>query len=166
MQHKLHQASRPIIDTDPIFSRVVRYFRWSDYAKGVGWVAYGPAFMYFFEKFQPSGTGKKPLIRSMKVATGIGFVQAFLMMYAKSCARFFGYAENAREIRMYREEYRKLKAEGKSMHGTSRLPLSLQRTAAEYSTGAFLNFDVIPIFNFVNHPYHGQSEGVIPEDEK
>ncbi|KAJ2689652.1 hypothetical protein GGH99_002778 [Coemansia sp. RSA 1285] len=102
----------------------------------------------------------------MKVSVVVGVFHAFLMMYTNSSARFFGYMENAREIKMYREEYLKLKGEGKPMHGVSRLPLSLQRVAASYSTGAFMNFDVFPIFNFVNHPYHGQSEGVIPEEWK
>ncbi|KAJ2392182.1 hypothetical protein GGI23_005274 [Coemansia sp. RSA 2559] len=102
----------------------------------------------------------------MKVATVLGVGHAFVIMYSSVCARFFGFMENAREIKMYREEYRRLKAQGKSMNEGSRLPLSLQRVAASYTTGAFLNYDVAPIFNFVNHPYHGQSEGVIPDDEK
>ncbi|KAJ2523661.1 hypothetical protein GGI11_001355 [Coemansia sp. RSA 2049] len=142
MQSKLHKSAYPVIDTDPIFGRVVRYFRWSDYAKG------------------------QALHKTMKVSVVVGVFHAFLMMYTNSSARFFGYMENAREIKMYREEYLKLKGEGKPMHGVSRLPLSLQRVAASYSTGAFMNFDVFPIFNFVNHPYHGQSEGVIPEEWK
>ncbi|KAJ2552558.1 hypothetical protein EV175_003267 [Coemansia sp. RSA 1933] len=129
-------------------------------------MAYGPAFMYLLDRYQPAGIGKFPLMKAMKIATGIGLAHAFVFMYTKTSMRFFGFSENAREIRMYREEYRKLKAQGKSMHGESRLPLSLQRIAAGYTTGAFLNYDVAPIFNFVNHPYHGQSEGVIPEEEK
>ncbi|KAJ2556295.1 hypothetical protein IWW35_000035 [Coemansia sp. RSA 1878] len=126
---KLHDAPFPVIDTDPIFGRVIRYMRVSDYVLGISLTAVGPAFMYWM-------------------------------------ARFWGTSENAREIKMYREEYRRLKAEGKSMHGTSSLPLSIQRISSEYSTGAFLNFDVAPWFNFVNHPFHGQSDGVIPDDEK
>ncbi|KAJ1937106.1 hypothetical protein EC988_007987 [Linderina pennispora] len=81
-------------------------------------------------------------------------------------ARFWGASENTREIQKYRAEYRKLKAQGKPMYSPSSLPLNVQRVSAEYSTGAFLNFDVIPWFNVTNHGYHGQSEGVIPEDEK
>ncbi|KAJ2501716.1 hypothetical protein GGH96_001680 [Coemansia sp. RSA 1972] len=129
---KLHDAPFPVIDTDPIFGRVIRYMRMSDYALGISLTAVGPAFMYWM---------------------GIS-------------ARFWGTSENAREIKKYREEYRRLKAEGKSMHGTSSLPLSIQRISSEYSTGAFLHFDVAPWFNFVNHPFHGQSDGVIPDDEK
>ncbi|KAJ2688677.1 hypothetical protein GGH99_002987 [Coemansia sp. RSA 1285] len=166
MQSKLHKSAYPVIDTDPIFGRVVRYFRWSDYAKGVAWTAYAPAFIYFLERFQPLELSKQALHKTMKVSVVVGVFHAFLMMYTNSSARFFGYMENAREIKMYREEYLRLKGEGKPMHGVSRLPLSLQRVAASYSTGAFMNFDVFPIFNFVNHPYHGQSEGVIPEEWK
>ncbi|KAJ2350616.1 hypothetical protein GGF43_004274 [Coemansia sp. RSA 2618] len=140
--------------------------RASDYAMGIALTAVGPAFMYWMEKYQPMGLGHKALRRTMGFATVIGASMGFLTAYAASSARFWGTSENAREIRMYREEYRRLKAQGKPMHGTSSLPLSIQRTSSEYSTGAFMNFDVIPWFNFINHPFHGQSEGVIPDDEK
>ncbi|KAJ1742846.1 hypothetical protein LPJ79_002049 [Coemansia sp. RSA 1821] len=164
---KLHDAPFPVIDTDPIFGRVIRYMRLSDYAMGIALTAIGPGFMYWMvEKYQSMGLSRKHLHRGMGFATVIGATVGFLSAYASSSSRFWGLSENAREIRMYREEYRRLKAEGKSMHGTSSLPLSVQRTAAGYSTGAFLNFDVMPWFNFVNHPFHGQSDGVIPEDEK
>ncbi|ORX74415.1 hypothetical protein DL89DRAFT_264292 [Linderina pennispora] len=140
----VHKAPYPVIDTDPNFTRVVRYFRPSDYALGAGLTALGPGFIYWMEKYQPSGNPGKPLMRAMKIAA----------------------SENTREIQKYRVEYRKLKAQGKPMYGPSSLPLNVQRVSAEYSTGAFLNFDVIPWFNVTNHGYHGQSEGVIPEDEK
>ncbi|KAI8321686.1 hypothetical protein GQ54DRAFT_289301 [Martensiomyces pterosporus] len=164
--HDLRKAPYPVIDTDPEFSRVIRYFRPSDYAIGGVLAAFGPAFMYWMEKYQPSGNPGKPLIRSMKIAGGLGAFAGFLTAYSLVSARFWGATENSREIKKYREEYAKLKAQGKSMHGESHMPLSLQRTAAEYSTGAFLNFDVIPWFNFSSHPYHGQSEGVIPEEDR
>ncbi|KAJ2650391.1 hypothetical protein IW137_000872 [Coemansia sp. RSA 1287] len=151
---KLHDAPFPVIDTDPIFGRVIRYMRVSDYVLGISLTAVGPAFMYWMEKYQPSGLGRKYQRHGMLAGGLVGV------------SRFWGTSENAREIKMYREEYRRLKAEGKSMHGTSSLPLSIQRISSEYSTGAFLNFDVAPWFNFVNHPFHGQSDGVIPDDEK
>ncbi|KAJ2299006.1 hypothetical protein IWW51_001887 [Coemansia sp. RSA 2702] len=163
---KLHDAPFPIIDTDPIFGRVIRYMRPSDYVMGVALTALGPGFIYWMEKYQPAGLSRKHMVRGMGLATCIGATVGFMSAYAASSARFWGYTENAREIKMYRDEYRRLKAQGKPMHGTSTLPLSIQRTSAEYSTGAFLNFDVAPWFNFINHPFHGQSEGVIPDDEK
>ncbi|KAJ2026297.1 hypothetical protein IWW57_003084 [Coemansia sp. S610] len=166
MNNKLHKAPYPIIDTDPIFSRVVRYFRWSDYAIAAGFTAFGPAMMYWLEKYQPTGNTGKPLIRAMKVSAGVTGMTGFLLAYQLVCMRFVGMTENSREIKKYRIEYAKLKAQGKPMHGVSSLPLSMQRTAAAYSTWAFLNFDVFPMFNFVNHPYHGQSEGVIPEEDR
>ncbi|KAJ2001620.1 hypothetical protein GGI02_002371 [Coemansia sp. RSA 2322] len=162
----LHNAPYPVIDTDPIFSRVIRYFRWTDVGVAAALTALGPGFMYWMERYQPTGNGGKPLIRSMKFAGGLGATVGFMTAYQLVSARFWGLTENSREIKMYRLEYAKLKAQGKPMHGVSTLPLAMQRTSAAYSTGAFLNFDVFPWFNFVNHPYHGQSEGVIPENEK
>ncbi|KAJ2047276.1 hypothetical protein GGI08_006305 [Coemansia sp. S2] len=138
MNNKLHNAPYPIIDTDPIFSR----------------------------RYQPTGNTGKPLVRAMKVAAVVGAMSGFLTAYQLVSARFTGLTENSREIKKYRIEYAKLKAQGKPMHGASSLPLAMQRTAASYSTWAFMNFDVFPMFNFVNHPYHGQSEGVILEKDK
>ncbi|KAJ2742381.1 hypothetical protein GGI20_004522 [Coemansia sp. BCRC 34301] len=166
MNNKLHEAPYPIIDTDPVFSRVVRYFRWTDIGVAAAFTAAGPAFMYWMGKYQPSGNTGKPLIRAMKVAAVVGAMSGFLTAYQLTSARFLGLTENTREIKKYRIEYAKLKAQGKPMHGVSSLPLSMQRTAAAYSTWAFMNFDVFPMFNFVNHPYHGQSVGVIPEEDK
>ncbi|KAJ1760771.1 hypothetical protein IW139_000511 [Coemansia sp. RSA 353] len=163
---KLHDAPFPVIDTDPIFGRVIRYMRVSDYVLGISLTAVGPAFMYWMEKYQPSGLSRKYQRHGMLAGGLVGVCAGFMSAYSCSSARFWGTSENAREIKMYREEYRRLKAEGKSMHGTSSLPLSIQRISSEYSTGAFLNFDVAPWFNFVNHPFHGQSDGVIPDDEK
>ncbi|KAJ1792685.1 hypothetical protein LPJ67_001475 [Coemansia sp. RSA 1938] len=160
---KLHDAPFPVIDTDPIFGRVIRYMRVSDYVLGISLTAVGPAFMYWMEKYQPSGLSRKYQRHGMLAGGLVGVCAGFMSAYS---SRFWGTSENAREIKMYREEYRRLKAEGKSMHGTSSLPLSIQRISSEYSTGAFLNFDVAPWFNFVNHPFHGQSDGVIPDDEK
>ncbi|KAJ1946933.1 hypothetical protein EC988_005477, partial [Linderina pennispora] len=51
----VHKAPYPVIDTDPNFTRVVRYFRPSDYALGAGLTALGPGFIYWMEKYQPSG---------------------------------------------------------------------------------------------------------------
>ncbi|KAJ2697842.1 hypothetical protein H4218_003665 [Coemansia sp. IMI 209128] len=167
MNNKLHKAPYPIIDTDPIFSRVVRYFRWSDYAIAAGEEEEAPSPTDDkFQKYQPTGNTGKPLIRAMKVSAGVTGMTGFLLAYQLVCMRFVGMTENSREIKKYRVEYAKLKAQGKPMHGVSSLPLSMQRTAAAYSTWAFLNFDVFPMFNFVNHPYHGQSEGVIPEEDR
>ncbi|KAJ1734914.1 hypothetical protein LPJ61_000814 [Coemansia biformis] len=161
----LHSSEYPIIDTDPIFSRVIRYMRPSDFAVWLFPVALGPFYMYMMERYQPTGLPRVQYIRASKYAARLGVLAGFNMAYIRSSLRFWGFMENEREIKMYREEYRKLKAEGKPMHGTSSLPLHLQRTAASYSTGAFLNLDVFPIYNFVNHPYHGMTEGVIPEHE-
>ncbi|KAJ2719747.1 hypothetical protein GGI07_005024 [Coemansia sp. Benny D115] len=162
----IHKSPYPVIDTDPIFTRVVRYFRISDYAIAAGMTALGPGFMYWMEKYQPTGITGKPLMRAMKIAGGVGAIAGFLTAYSLVSARFCGMSENTREIKKYRAEYAKMKALGKSMNGESTMPLALQRTAAAYSTNAFLNLDIMPWFNVTSHPYHGQSEGVIPDEDK
>ena len=44
-------AEYPVIDTDPTFSRVVRYFRTSDYAAWAGATATMPALLYAWGEF-------------------------------------------------------------------------------------------------------------------
>ncbi|KAJ2158807.1 hypothetical protein GGF46_003498 [Coemansia sp. RSA 552] len=162
----LHDAPYPIIDTDPIFSRVIKYMRASDVALMVGYVPMGPLFMWFMEKFHPTGMSKHNMKRCMVGSLPVSAMFGFMFAYKASSHRFFGFKENAREIKMYREEWRRMKAKGKPFHGVSSLPLSLQRTAAMYSTGAYFNLDVAPVFNFVNHPFHGRSKGIIPEEDE
>ncbi|OLY78869.1 NADH-ubiquinone oxidoreductase 20.9 kDa subunit [Smittium mucronatum] len=155
----------PVIDTDPRFTRVIRYFRGVDYLGGVAVAAFGPGLMYWFEKYQPSGNSGAPLRAAMKAAGVVGLLAGFLHMYTQSSMRFLGYKENAREIKMFREEYARLKKEGKTMEGYSMLSPDLQAVAARYSTNSILNVGLLPWFNIVSHPYHGQSEGVIPKED-
>ncbi|KAJ1803962.1 hypothetical protein LPJ56_005725, partial [Coemansia sp. RSA 2599] len=112
-----HKTPYPVIDSDPIFSRVVRYFRPTDYAVAAGITALGPAFMYWMEKYQPSGNPGKPLVRAMKLAGGLGAMAGFCTAYMMVSTRFCGLSENAREIKKYREEYARLKAQGKPING-------------------------------------------------
>ncbi|OMJ14611.1 NADH-ubiquinone oxidoreductase [Smittium culicis] len=155
----------PIIDTDPRFTRVVKYCRGIDFLGGVAVAAAGPGLMYWFEKFQPSGNSGAPLRAAMKAAGGIGIIAGFLHMYTQSSMRFLGYKENSREIKKFRKEYAQLKAQGKTMEGLSILTPDLQAVAARYSTNSILNVGILPWFNVVSHPYHGQSEGVIPKED-
>ncbi|KAJ1679584.1 hypothetical protein EV182_001747, partial [Spiromyces aspiralis] len=129
----------PIIDTDPKFSRVVRYFRLSDLAAATGIAAFGPGLMYWFEKYQPSGNGGAMLVKSMKHAGVLGVAAGFLFAYAQSSMRFWGWKENVREIQKYRAEYQRVTASGKQMEGESHLPDHMQVVAAQYSTNAVLN---------------------------
>ncbi|PVU91600.1 hypothetical protein BB559_004055 [Furculomyces boomerangus] len=160
-----NMTSYPVIDTDPQFLRVVRYFRPLDYLGGIGMAALGPGLMYWFEKYQPSGNSGAPLRRAMKAAGGLGLVAGFLYAYTQTSLRFMGYKENVREIKKFRQEYAALKAKGKSMDGYSILNPDIQAVAARYSTNSIFNVGVLPWFNVVSHPYHGQSEGVLPKEE-
>ncbi|OMJ13279.1 NADH-ubiquinone oxidoreductase [Smittium culicis] len=77
----------PIIDTDPRFTRVVKYCRGIDFLGGVAVAAAGPGLMYWFEKFQPSGNSGAPLRAAMKAAGGIGLIAGFLHMYTQSSSK-------------------------------------------------------------------------------
>lgn len=47
MPPQVLKTEYPVIDTDPHFNRVVRYFRPSDYVAWGGLTAFGPAFYMF-----------------------------------------------------------------------------------------------------------------------
>lgn len=69
--------------------------------------------------------------------------------------RFYGFTENARELEMdMREMVDKVKR-GESLYGESQLSPHMQGVAARQSRFSSLFSDVVPFFNFVNHPQHG-----------
>lgn len=69
--------------------------------------------------------------------------------------RFYGRAENAREVQMdMREMVDKVKR-GEPLYGVSQLEPHQQGMAARQSRFSALFSDVVPYFNFVNHQQHG-----------
>ena len=69
--------------------------------------------------------------------------------------RFYGMAENAREVDMdMREMVDKVK-KGETLYGESRLTPHMQGVAARQSRYSALFMYGIPWFNFVNHSQHG-----------
>ncbi|KAK9454258.1 NADH-ubiquinone oxidoreductase complex I, 21 kDa subunit-domain-containing protein [Dipodascopsis uninucleata] len=164
------QGPYPLIDADPHFSRVVRYFRFSDYlyigaftASGpllVGLMEYGPyfkvaksvpeicqAFLHTIKQKQTMFGAKPSLI--------FGFLGGFFYAYNRSSARFFGLTENEAEVKQDRKEMRKRAREGLPLYGSSVLPEHLQELSARYSRMAQFKLPIIPYFNVVNHNYHG-----------
>ncbi|TWU74192.1 hypothetical protein ED733_001888 [Metarhizium rileyi] len=152
---KVVQTDYPLIDNDPHFKRVVGYARTSDYIAGGAAAAFAPGALYALEKFAPSYVGKGGFAKAMRLAGAVGIAGGFLYFYQRSCLRFYGATENAREMEMdMREMVAKVKA-GESLYGESRLSPYLQGVASRQSRYSALFFSTVPWFNFVNHNQHG-----------
>ncbi|KAG8760659.1 hypothetical protein FRC14_002340 [Serendipita sp. 396] len=146
----------PVIDTDPHAFRVVRYFRTRDYATW-GTTAVGiPAAFYVWGRFDPMPSMSRPQTRALyMIATSLGVMGGFLMAYQNSSKRFWGWTENNREQKLDRVEMTKKIASGEALYGESPQPEHMQKVAVSNSRHSQLFFSVMPWFNFVNHPYHG-----------
>ncbi|TFK26242.1 hypothetical protein FA15DRAFT_667740 [Coprinopsis marcescibilis] len=142
----------PRIDSDPHFSRVVRYFRPSDYAVWGGTAAAFPAALYAWEMADPTRFSLKT---PMRLGGLLGFVGGFLFAYQRTSARFWGWAENKREQDLDFEELSQRASQGKPLYGESNQPGWIQDMAARTSTFSQLKLSAIPMFNFVQHPHHG-----------
>ncbi|CDS08338.1 hypothetical protein LRAMOSA02286 [Lichtheimia ramosa] len=148
------QTPYPVIDTDPKFTRVVRYFRPSDYAAWAVGTAVAPAAIYGFERVNPVGVGRSLRI-PLRIATLFGAFGGFLYAYQNSSLRFWGWSENAAEVAKDQEEMKQLIKEGKPLYGESSMPEHIQEMSARNSRFAQLKFSAIPWFNFANHNSHG-----------
>ncbi|KAK7205396.1 NADH-ubiquinone oxidoreductase complex I, 21 kDa subunit-domain-containing protein [Myxozyma melibiosi] len=166
----IYQGPYPLIDADPHFFRVVRYMRPSDYAVWAGVAAAAPIFIGFYEHTiytRFSTSVKDTLIGvaqamkqghskfGVKPYVAIGIFGGFMMAYARSCGRFLGATENERERKKDLVELRTRAMKGLPLYGTSQLNPDLQKISARYSRYAYSMLGVFPIFNIVNHPYHG-----------
>ncbi|CAO1616751.1 unnamed protein product [Sympodiomycopsis kandeliae] len=143
------ETEYPQIDSDPHFRRVVKYFRPSDY--GVWGASAGafPAALYWLEAMDPHKIPKGGLAASMKLGGFLGACGGFLMAYQRSSARFWGFAENTRELNMAKEEA----VDFSQLH--SALDPYMQGVAHRNSVWSQLKFSVMPWFNVVNHQHHG-----------
>ncbi|CAG8485739.1 7893_t:CDS:2 [Dentiscutata heterogama] len=141
------------IDTDPHFTRVVRYFRNSDYLVWAATTAFGPAFYYLLEK---GGRVPTPNLGfGLKLSACVGAAGGFLLAYQRSSMRFWGWTENAQEYERDLKEMRQRIKEGKPLYGVSRMNEYAQMSSSWMSRYAALRFSAFPIFNFVNHNNHG-----------
>ncbi|KAF8909318.1 NUXM, NADH-ubiquinone oxidoreductase subunit [Gymnopilus junonius] len=165
MVNKVVKTEYPLIDADPHASRVIRYFRPSDYAVWAGLTAGFPSALYLWEMADPT---KLKLKTPLKLSGFLGFTAGFLAAYQRSSLRFWGWSENKREEDKDLAELRQRAQEGKSLYGESLQPAWVQQAAASNSQWSQLNFALFPMFNLVNHPYHGTDPakyGVKKEDE-
>lgn len=148
-----------VIDQDPLFSRVVSYFRVSDYAVWAAATVAAPLSLVLLEKYEPVQGRKFKMPPPMFLrATGlIGLTAGFIMAYNRSSKRFWGVSENKREVEMDRFQIKSLLAKGQNPYGNedSTLTPYLQDVSSRYSRNSQLLLGVIPWFNFVKHPYHG-----------
>ncbi|CAG8723345.1 16194_t:CDS:2 [Acaulospora morrowiae] len=181
MPPQVPKTEYPVIDTDPHFKRVVRYFRPSDYLSWAAITGFGPAFYLFLEKTANQPPTKR-LGLVLKICAGLSFTGGFMFAYQRSSCeyippifkvkvrksnvldnsfvyttvvRFWGWTENAREYEKDLKEMRQRVKEGKPLYGESSLDDHIQHYASTFSKYAALNFASFPVFNFVNHNRHG-----------
>ncbi|KAF7116576.1 hypothetical protein CNMCM5793_005057 [Aspergillus hiratsukae] len=145
----------PLIDSDPHLRRVFGYARPSDYAMAGGMAAASPIAFWAMERVSPSHVGRGGFAPVMRLATAIGLIGGLHILYQRSCNRFYGFTENAREVEMdMREMVDKVK-KGEPLYGTSQVSSYLQGVAARNSRYSQLFIHVLPWFNLVNHDQHG-----------
>ncbi|KAI7816897.1 NADH-ubiquinone oxidoreductase complex I, 21 kDa subunit-domain-containing protein [Gamsiella multidivaricata] len=152
-QEQYIRTEYPVIDSDPHFSRVVRYMRGSDYVAWGALTAGGPAVLLALERIRP-GAGPKGINFALGCATALGFMGGFLYSYQKSSLRFWGWDENAREQGMNRTEMQARADKGLPAYGEATMDEAAQAAAARNSKYAALKFSAIPWFNTTNHKFH------------
>jgi hypothetical protein len=153
----LPQADYEIIDLDPHFSKVVGYFRFSDYAKIATFTASGPLFLSIVSYVESSGKSFHVSPRYLRLATFFGMTAGFLSQYAQSSLRFQGAIENSREVAKDRYEVKSRLAKGQTPYrqDESDLPEWLRKVAARTSIHSYNALAVFPWFNLVRHEFHG-----------
>ncbi|AOW31613.1 hypothetical protein MG5_06262, partial [Candida albicans P57072] len=149
-----------LIDGDPYFTRVVSYFRFSDYVNWAVITASFPLGMKLWEKIVPSqGKGLKPSVVNpvtLRVSTLLGFFGGFCLNYVKSSQRFLGWRENSREVKLDRFEIKQKLSQGVLPYNEHLSKLDdrnkdISNRNSQYSHALLF---VIPWFNTTYHPYH------------
>ncbi|KAA1468833.1 hypothetical protein DENSPDRAFT_772002 [Dentipellis sp. KUC8613] len=152
MPDKVVDTPYPLIDADPHFSRVVRYMRPSDYAVWAGATGAFPGMLYLWEMADPT---KVRLRTPLRLGGLLGFIGGFLLAYQRSSVRFWGWSENKREEEKDFKELSERARLGLPLYGESDQPEWVQAAAYRNSAFSQLKFQAFPMFNFVNHPFHG-----------
>ncbi|KIW08101.1 uncharacterized protein PV09_01039 [Verruconis gallopava] len=152
----LQQPGRyPLIDYDPHISRVIRYMRPSDVAVFAACSIGAPSALWALEKGWPTFNTRGSFMRVMRLTGAIGITAGFLLATTRSSLRFYGHSENAREIEMDMREMTDKVKRGEPLYGESRLSEYMQGMAHRNSRYSAIMSFWFPMFNFVNHPYHG-----------
>ncbi|KAG6897201.1 hypothetical protein C0992_003498 [Termitomyces sp. T32_za158] len=159
MPSKVIETPYPLIDSDPHASRVIRYFRPSDYAVWAAATGAFPAALYAWRPYcllvsaaqvlnsltEMADPFKATLRTSLRLGGFLGFCGGFLLSYQRSSARFWGWSENTREEEMDRAELSQRLSEGKSLYGDSPQPPWVQAAAARNSQFSQLKFSAFPM---------------------
>ncbi|KAH8914424.1 hypothetical protein BT69DRAFT_1253460 [Atractiella rhizophila] len=146
----------PLIDNDPHFFRVLRYFRFSDYVTIAAGTLAGPALLFATLASTPGILlTRRSVLSANRVATALGASFGFSLAYNHSSFRFMGLRENRRELIKDHEELSARHEKGLPLWGKSTQSEFIQRVAHANSIWGQFIFHIIPIANFVNHPYHG-----------
>ena len=144
-----------LIDSDPHFSRVVKYARPADYVAGSLLATAGPAVTLWWERVAPSGVTPKNFASIMRLSAGVSISAGFFLFYSRSIHRFYGFSENRREIDMDMREMTDRVKRGEPLYGVSTMTAYMQGAASRQSRYAGVWSHVMPWFNFVNHQHHG-----------
>lgn len=103
------------------------------------------------ERYAPSFSGKGAFGPVFRLSVVVGAFAGLGMVYQRSCLRFLGWEENAREVEMdMREMVDKVKR-GEPVYGETELSPYMQGIAARNSRYSSLMFHIIPMMNFVHH---------------
>ncbi|KAG6856262.1 hypothetical protein H0H87_006018 [Tephrocybe sp. NHM501043] len=152
MPQKFIETPYPLIDADPHASRVISYFRPSDYAFWAGATGAFPAALYAWQLADPI---RAPIKTTLRLGGFLGFVGGFLLAYQRSSSRFWGWSENKQEEERDLAELSQRASEGKALYGESPQPQWVQEAAARNSQFSQLKFSAFPMINLVNHNNHG-----------
>lgn len=144
-----------LIDSDPHFTRVLRYARATDYLWAAAAAAMPPVAMLWMERVSPSEVGPGGFARAMRLSGWVGFFGGFILLYQNSINRFYGFRENRREIDMDMREMTDRVKRGEPLYGKTTLTEYMQGAAARQSRYSGVFISVMPWFNFVNHNQHG-----------
>lgn len=150
-----------LIDCDPHFNRVVSYMRGSDLGLWAASTAAFPLSLVVWERLDPiSGSFHKRMPvpgTALRAASLIGFTGGFYLAYVRSCRRFLGWTENAREVKKDRYEIKKLLLQEKMPYheNLSAMSDSQKDMANRNSQYTFVLMAIFPWFNLAYHPYHG-----------
>ena len=145
----------------------------SDYAVMAACSVGAPGAIYTLEKGWPTFNTRGTFMRIMRLTGAIGVTAGFLLATTRSSrmssphlpsfhftntpttVRFYGHSENAREVDMDMREMTDKAKRGEPLYGKSRLSEYMQGVAHRNSRYSAVMSFLFPMFNFVNHPYHG-----------
>jgi len=145
----------PLIDSDPHFFRVIKYFRASDYATFALATAAGPGAFLLMEYASPTYAGRTAVMSGARTSAMIGLAGGFLIAYQRSSLRFWGWTENAREVDIDMKEMVQKVKNKEPLYGESNMTPYMQGVAARNSRYSQLFFHTFPWFNLANHDQHG-----------